>query len=340
MKFTKMEKRELLIYGLVAFAVPYVLGILMWYGYTKEIDVSVFPNAQMLYPAAGAMLAVLLVRKKDVQIPKRFFVTYLVLTVLAIVMSIASIFAPSDTLWLGGVQILLIVGSILCWIFMLTEKKEKRTAYGLRAKNAKSSVFCVVLFIVLYLLRTAIAYVAGGELGTMAEVCSNPTTWITIAVLPINFFLVFIAFFGEEYGWRYYLQPMLQKRFGLRGGVIILGIVWGLWHLPVNFFYYSPGSGLQSAVAQQITCITLGIFFAYAYMKTQNIWVPVILHFLNNNLVPVITADYSQEVLQNNQVTWGSLLPALLLNGIIFGVFIFAKEFRKKEENFNYESEC
>ena len=46
----------------------------------------------------------------------------------------------------------------------------------------------------------------------------NPVMWINIVALPINYFYVFIAFFGEEYGWRYYLQPVLQKRFGLRAG--------------------------------------------------------------------------------------------------------------------------
>ena len=51
--------------------------------------------------------------------------------------------------------------------------------------------------------------------------------------------------------------------------------------------------GLQAAVAQQITCITLGIFFAYIYMKTKNIWVPVIAHFLNNNMAAVLSGGGS-----------------------------------------------
>lgn len=97
-----------------------------------------------------------------------------------------------------------------------------------------------------------------------------------------------MAFFGEEYGWRYYLQPLLQKKFGLKGGVILLGCVWAVWHLPIDFFYYTtPDMGLAALASQFVTCISLGIFMAYTYMKTQNIWVPIIIHFLNNNMVVV-----------------------------------------------------
>ena len=56
----------------------------------------------------------------------------------------------------------------------------------------------------------------------------NPMLWMWVMViLPLNFVLSFTAFFGEEYGWRYYLQPILQQKFGLRRGVIVLGLLWG-----------------------------------------------------------------------------------------------------------------
>ena len=89
--------------------------------------------------------------------------------------------------------------------------------------------------------------------------------------------------------------------------------------------------GLISVVAHQITCITLGIFFAYAYMKTGNIWVPTILHFLNNNLIAVLAGNMSEEVIAGQEMYWSDLLPALLINGILFGIFLLAKEFRKGE---------
>ena len=61
--WTATEKRQLVIFALVAFALPYLLGILlgilMGIGYYGGSDVSVFPSSQMYYPAAGAMLALL-----------------------------------------------------------------------------------------------------------------------------------------------------------------------------------------------------------------------------------------------------------------------------------------
>ena len=74
-------------------------------------------------------------------------------------------------------------------------------------------------------------------------------------------FLIFIAFLGEEYGWRYYLQPILQKKLGMVRGIFVLGIAWGVWHLPINFFYYtSPSLGIISVTGQLIICVTKRFF--------------------------------------------------------------------------------
>lgn len=72
MKFTQTEKKQLMIYVIIAYGITYVLGLLMWYGYGKGLDLSAFPNAQMLYPAAGVMMAYLITRKGDKNLPKAF----------------------------------------------------------------------------------------------------------------------------------------------------------------------------------------------------------------------------------------------------------------------------
>ena len=43
------EKKQLLIYVIIAYGITYVMGLLMWYSYGKGLDLSAFPKAQMLY---------------------------------------------------------------------------------------------------------------------------------------------------------------------------------------------------------------------------------------------------------------------------------------------------
>ncbi|ROR22116.1 membrane protease YdiL (CAAX protease family) [Mobilisporobacter senegalensis] len=327
----KFFNKQLKIFLIITFALPYILGILMGFGYNKGINLIAFPSAQMFYPAAGVMLAALITRKKDQLIPKRFFISFIVVTILMIICAIGSI-VEVNLPWNMISQYIILLGSIVSGIFLLTEKKVKREAYGLKSNSLKISISVIILFIIIYLARTIFSYIFSGETDTMINILKNPYIWITAASLPLNYFLVFAAFFGEEYGWRYYLQPILQKKFGIKIGVIILGIVWGLWHLPINLFYYStPSDGLISILGQQVTCITLGAFFAYTYMKTNNIWVPVALHFLNNNLVPIITGTLSADVLENQQMSWEALLFGFIINSVLFMGFLLTKYFKNEK---------
>lgn len=340
--FSKTEKRQLVVFAAAAYGITYLLGILMWYGYAKQIDLSAFPNAQMMYPAMGVMLAFLLTRRKDENMPRAFYIVFITAAIIQILFTILSVMMPDMTVdmpggtvpaWLLWLQYVQILGGILCLIFYFVSGKKKREAYGLRWKNWKASLFCIVLFLVLYFSRAALAYALGGQLDFFFDIMTSPEAWIIIGILPVNFLLGYIAFFGEEYGWRYYLQPLLQRKFGLRKGVLLLGAVWGLWHLPLDFFFYvTPDKGIIMTLSQLITCVTLGIFFGYAYMKTENIWVPVIMHFLNNNLALVISGEFSADVLQNQSVSWGDVPVALVMNGVIFGLFILAKPYREKKE--------
>lgn len=338
MKFTQTEKKQLMIYVIIAYGITYALGLLMWYGYGKGIDLSAFPNAQMLYPAAGVMMAYLITRKDDKKLPKAFYIFFVVLTAVMIFCAAASVLFPVNidimgapfSQWMLLLQYAMMGGSIVFWILLLASGKEKRRAYGLNSNQWNTSVLMILLFIGLYLLRFVIASALGGQLSEFGKIMVNPNTWIMFFTVLINFFTVVVAFFGEEYGWRYYLQPLFQKRFGLKGGVILLGCVWAVWHLPIDFFYYTtPDMGLAALVSQFITCITIGLFMAYAYMKTQNIWVPVIIHFLNNNMAVVFSGTYSADVLQNQQIHWGEIPVALVLNLLIFGWVIFLKPFKE-----------
>lgn len=338
---TNITKKQFVLFLLIAYGVTYLMGILIWYGTTVSAELSAFGNAQMFYPAAGVMLAYLVTKWEDSMLPRWFYLCFLLITLLMILFSVLAIVMPGQNMVLNGMEIskwavlsqyVVIGGSILCWITLLISGKKRRAAYGLGWKNWKMSVLCILLFFVLYFGRAAISCAVSGQMNLLFDILKSSMTWSYILFMPVNFLIVFAPFFGEEYGWRYYLQPILQKRFGMRAGLLILGVVWGVWHIFLDFFYYTtPDMGLAMTLIQIITCITLGIFFAWAYLKTDNIWVPVILHFMNNNLAPVMANNYSMDVLENQQVTWVMVPQTLLLNGVVFGLFLLSKEFRVKK---------
>lgn len=336
---TDKTKKQFLIFLIVTYGAAYLMGILMWYANTIPVDISVFPGAQMFFPAAGVMLAYLLTKPKDSLLPRWFYLCFLLITLLMISFSILSIVMPGRimnpngteiSLWMALFRYAVTCGSILCWITLLIAGKERRAAYGLQWKCGKASLLCILLFFALYLVRTLIAYVVSGQAQKLRDILLEPMNWNSAIVMPITFFMTFAGFFGEEYGWRYYLQPLLQRRFGMRGGVLVLGVAWGLWHIFLDFFYYMP-SGLAATAAQVIHCVFFSIFLAWAYLKTDNIWVPVILHFMNNTLSWMMAGHYTQNMLENQQTVW-IVSEALFLNGVVFGFFLLSKEFRKKDE--------
>jgi membrane protease YdiL (CAAX protease family) len=85
----------------------------------------------------------------------------------------------------------------------------------------------------------------------------SPTFWVGY---PITFILIFFGGgpLGEEPGWRGFVLPRLQSRFGALRATLILGVIWTFWHLP-DFLTSAqrggPGAGLS------IWTINLPIFF-------------------------------------------------------------------------------
>jgi membrane protease YdiL (CAAX protease family) len=89
---------------------------------------------------------------------------------------------------------------------------------------------------------------------------------------------------NEEPGWRGYITPVLLKRFGILPAHVIIGILWGLWHLPL---YYTNGWGSdpQSFAGLLIYCIPLSMILTWLYYRSRWSIIPVMLMHGGSNVV-------------------------------------------------------
>ena len=56
-----------------------------------------------------------------------------------------------------------------------------------------------------------------------------------LMILPVFLLIYFANALPEEYGWRGFALDPLQTRFDALGASLVLGLIWGLWHLPLVF---------------------------------------------------------------------------------------------------------
>lgn len=87
---------------------------------------------------------------------------------------------------------------------------------------------------------------------------------------------------SEEAGWRgFALEKLLLKYNGLLSG-IILGLIWGLWHLPLFFITGSPQYDL-SFLYFMLQIISITIFHTWLYINSRkSLLLMVILHWSMN----------------------------------------------------------
>ncbi|MBN2184000.1 MAG: CPBP family intramembrane metalloprotease [Candidatus Krumholzibacteriota bacterium] len=94
--------------------------------------------------------------------------------------------------------------------------------------------------------------------------------------------------FGEEFGWRGLMFPLLCRDGHLLRGFVTGGLIWFAWHLPLMLVMPSPeGLTVQyhilNAVVLAVGSIFTFAFFAWAYLKSGTIWVGSFVHAVFNN---------------------------------------------------------
>lgn len=309
-------KQVALFLGLT-FGLTYSLNLFLYLtsGYGANAGTTSLLQVQMLIPAAVAIILQLFVFR-DSRIyrlqerPRWFFYVYLAFVLVLLALALSLLLNPNQIYQIIAsalVQALLIGLLIFVVILRVISGKESFERTGLSVGKFRYWITFGLLIVGIYAAMTGLnalfrlgqpvdilemlAQTAGGQPSGL-EMIPN---WLLLAI--VGFQAVILGpllglpiAFGEEYGWRGYLQGQLV-RLGKVRGILLVGAIWGLWHAPIIAMGHNyPGYPVTGILLMTVYTIELAFIFGYAVLKSGSIWLAALLHALNNQVLAFLIA--------------------------------------------------
>lgn len=102
---------------------------------------------------------------------------------------------------------------------------------------------------------------------------------LTATVATAAFYMLVFSLL-EEFGWRGFLQDRIMDSLGLSTGLLVGGLIWGLWHAPLVWMGYKfpDYPRLGALIYMPVFTISLAAVAGWLYWLSGSIWVPALLN--------------------------------------------------------------
>jgi membrane protease YdiL (CAAX protease family) len=289
---------------------------------------------QMMMPAFAAMLLGMFFFKESPiyyqtnRTASRWFIYYYYLMTLAyLAAAVVGLLQPALSATLSGSLLLFsVIGLLLIGVLRWRGGPQSFAGAGMAFGKIRIWLLYGLALVLFYGLEALLNYVF--KLGTLADITKLYPPGAAAAIPPmallasaffnavlIGPFLGLIITFGEEYGWRGYLQSELVHLGRIRG-VGLLGLIWGVWHWPVIWMGYNyPGQPVLGSILMTGYTVVLAYFLAYAVFKSKGLWTAAYLHALNNQALSFIMLAVVTPV--SIVLSFGIGIPALVLCALV-----------------------
>lgn len=258
------------------------------------------------------LTSILTMRKEEIKIKDKIIVNYLMITFLISYGLWGTIIIANQ---FGYLKIknpvcmsLLLLGAFGPTISSyIVQKKDGRISSlkdfirkAFRFKDSVVSYSLVILFLVLYFIYPAIR----------GRVTLGIPIYLSVLMIPL------MLFGGgmEEVGWRWVLQPELEKIFPFGVATVITSLIWTFWHLPLFFI---KGSSQSYVNFFAFLILLIGMSFAQAtiYGYSKNIWLCALVH-CSLNALP-ITFVFEESVSINIGISIIMVVGSLLVRQVL-----------------------
>lgn len=166
---------------------------------------------------------------------------------------------------------------------LLVAREDGRAGVSRLLKRAVQIDFNPVWFIPTLLLPPLIGLLTRFVMRTTGNEVLNGWEAPSLVTAVGTFFFILVAGGGlEEFGWRGYALGRLQKQQSALTASLVLGVLWGLWHLPLHFI--SGTTQAHIPVWQFVLRVAVNaILFTWLFNNTRgSVLIPILFHTVGN----------------------------------------------------------
>ena len=121
----------------------------------------------------------------------------------------------------------------------------------------------------------------------------NDLSQIYLAI-PAFLYVLFTSVLGEEIGWRGYALPRLLQGYNALKSSLILGLIWGVWHLPL-FWLAGNFHNEVPFLPFMIQVLAASIVYTWMFVNTEgSLLFPHLFHAASNTtlgVLPILPMD-------------------------------------------------
>ncbi len=141
-------------------------------------------------------------------------------------------------------------------------------------------------------------------------------------MLAVPYFVLMLVLGGgqEEFGWRGYAQEPLQEKIGVLPASLVIGLIWGFWHLPL-WFMAGDLHNAYSFLAFVMMTTSISVIYAWLYNSSgKKLIVVIFFHAMNNTAAPLLPFLHGLE--GKPESAYWIYAAVNVLFGMIFAYFL------------------
>jgi uncharacterized protein len=177
-------------------------------------------------------------------------------------------------------QVLMLFGPGLVAIYA-TGINEGRA--GIRKLLARFLIWRVnIIWYLIVMTSPALLCIASRQISILLGINVHPLKSLPDVLTAFaTTFVIYFFLNTEEFAWRGYALPRLQELFGITNASFILGIIWGVFHLPLFLMKGGHPAGYPFLL---YLLMTLAMTFAFTWVFNNTYGSLLLVHLLHQSL--------------------------------------------------------